>query len=116
MANIESVRLPDNSVYSFKDSVSGYSSTLSGLTDINVTTPTNGQVLSYDNVNSKWVNADSGVADKADKVAGATSGNLAGLDGNGNLTDSGHAIQVSTTDLTAGTSPLATGVLYLVYE
>lgn len=29
--------------------------------------------------------------DKADKVSGATNGNLAGLDGNGNLTDSGVA-------------------------
>jgi hypothetical protein len=27
---------------------------------------------------------------KADKVTGATSGNFAGLDSNGNLTDSGH--------------------------
>lgn len=31
------------------------------------------------------------VAEKADKVDGATNGNLAGLDGNGNLTDSGIA-------------------------
>lgn len=31
------------------------------------------------------------VAEKADKVNGATNGNLAGLDGNGNLTDSGVA-------------------------
>lgn len=29
-------------------------------------------------------------AGKADKVSGATNGNLAGLDANGNLTDSGH--------------------------
>lgn len=33
----------------------------------------------------------SAVADKADKVTGAVSGNLAGLDSNGNLTDSGVA-------------------------
>lgn len=31
----------------------------------------------------------SDIADKADKVSGATSGNFAGLDSNGNLTDSG---------------------------
>lgn len=32
----------------------------------------------------------SGITGKADKVSGATSGNFAGLDSNGNLTDSGH--------------------------
>lgn len=31
-------------------------------------------------------------SDKADKVTGATAGHLAGLDANGNLTDSGHGI------------------------
>lgn len=34
---------------------------------------------------------------KADKVTGATAGNLAGLDSNGNLTDSGHQIVYSAT-------------------
>ena len=33
--------------------------------------------------------AEGDIADKADKVVGATNGNLAGLDGNGNLIDSG---------------------------
>lgn len=46
------------------------------------------------------------VTGKADKVASATSGNFAGLDANGNLTDSGHKntdyVQRVTT-LTAGT-------------
>ena len=32
------------------------------------------------------------IHDKADKVANATAGHLAGLDANGNLTDSGHAV------------------------
>ena len=35
----------------------GGSSSLAGLTDVNLTTPTDGQVLTYDNNNSKWVNA-----------------------------------------------------------
>ena len=34
----------------------GGSSSLAGLTDVNLTTPTDGQVLSYDGNNSKWVN------------------------------------------------------------
>jgi hypothetical protein len=33
---------------------------------------------------------DAEISDKADKVASATNGNFAGLDSNGNLTDSGH--------------------------
>ena len=34
----------------------GGSSTLSGLSDVNLTTPTNDQVLKYDSSSSKWVN------------------------------------------------------------
>lgn len=42
------------------------------------------------------------ISGKADKVASATSGNLAGLDGNGNLTDSGiAATDVATIDADA---------------
>ena len=33
----------------------GGSSTLSGLEDVNVTSPSNGQVLKYDNVSGKWI-------------------------------------------------------------
>lgn len=35
----------------------GGSSTLAGLTDVNLTSPTNGQVLTYDNSSHKWINA-----------------------------------------------------------
>ena len=35
----------------------GGSSSLAGLTDVNLTTPTDGQVLTYDGINSEWVNA-----------------------------------------------------------
>lgn len=35
----------------------GGSSSLAGLTDVDLTTPTDGQVLTYDGNNSKWVNA-----------------------------------------------------------
>ncbi len=39
----------------------------------------------------EWTNAaETDVSGKADKVSGATSGNFAGLDANGNLTDSGY--------------------------
>lgn len=34
----------------------GGSSTLAGLTDTNITTPTDGQFLVYDSASSKWVN------------------------------------------------------------
>ena len=35
----------------------GGSSTLGGLSDVDLTTPSNGQVLTYDSANSEWVNA-----------------------------------------------------------
>lgn len=37
----------------------GGSSSLAGLTDVDLTTPTDGQVLTYDSNNSKWINANS---------------------------------------------------------
>lgn len=46
---------------------------------------------------------------KADKVSGATSGNFAGLDANGNLTDSGSKASDFKTKQTAVTSPSAIG-------
>lgn len=47
-----------------------------------------GQFLGYDSAGTaKWVNDPA--TNKADKVTSATSGNFAGLDANGNLTDSG---------------------------
>ena len=58
----------------------GGSSTLAGLTDVDLTTPTDGQVLSYDGTNNKWVNASGGGGSSASGVyigtcstAGATS-------------------------------------------
>lgn len=36
----------------------GGSSTLSGLTDVDITTPSNGQVLKYDSTSQKWENAE----------------------------------------------------------
>lgn len=36
---------------------SGGATSLSGLSDVDLTTPSDGQVLTYDNANSKWINA-----------------------------------------------------------
>ena len=61
-------------------------------TDTDIDTPTDGQALIYDDTNSKWKNDD--LPDDpvtAEKVTNATSGNLAGLNSNGNLTDSNIA-------------------------
>ena len=46
---------------------------------------------------------------KADKVTGATSGNFAALDANGNLTDSGHKHSDYKTKQTAKSDPTASG-------
>lgn len=123
---------------------------LGGLSDVGISDPQDGQILTYDGNVGEWVNDSmSGISGKADKVDGATNGHLAGLNASGNLTDSGKSVsdfaQVSsnvltaktlanattvatladkqvrniyagTTDLTAGTSALTTGDIYLVYE
>ena len=150
----------NNSKY-WKDQAQAIASnTLSGLSDVGIANPQNGQVLSYHSATQTWVNDNNTVdiSGKADKVSGATNGHFAGLDSNGNLTDSGKSstdfatashsqaastinagtlagkvlanatavttlsdkqvrnITASTTDLTAGTSALTTGDIYLVYE
>ena len=55
------------------------------------------------------------ISGKADKVASATSGNFAGLDANGNLTDSGHKHSDYKTQQTAVSSP-STGSSTTAYE
>ena len=141
----------------------GGASALDDLTDVDITSATDGQVLEYNNTSGKWVNAnkpsipsaytstpemdgvgaagsstafakgdhvhpsdtnkadvstvngildgttldsfgdvETALADKADKVSSATNGNFAGLDANGNLTDSGvKAVNISKSLLTA---------------
>lgn len=52
---------------------SGGASSLSGLSDVDVTTspPTNGQVLKYDNINNKWVNGSGGDTVSVSQVVGS---------------------------------------------
>ena len=51
-----------------------------------------GNILIYDGDEGKWITGDlPNVNEKADKVSGATTGDFAGLDSSGNLTDSGKS-------------------------
>ena len=63
---------------------------LAQLSDVDFNNVLNGQVPMYDSTSNTWKNATIDLSGKADKVSGATNGNFAGLDANGNLTDSGH--------------------------
>ena len=142
----------DQTLGKWREFASGGASALDDLTDVDITSATDGQVLEYNNTSGKWVNAnkpsipsaytstpemdgvgaagsstafakgdhvhpsdtskadvltvngildgttldsfgdvETALADKADKVSSATSGDFAGLDANGNLTDSGKA-------------------------
>lgn len=40
----------------------GGASTLTNLDDVNISSPSDGQVLRYDNASSKWVNADTDIS------------------------------------------------------
>lgn len=46
----------------------GGSSTLAGLTDVNLTSPTNNQVLKYDSASEKWINGTGGGGGSADHI------------------------------------------------
>ena len=67
----------------------GGSSSLAGLSDVNISAPTDGQVLTYDNVNSEWVNANpSGGGDSVSWTQLQASGTkIAEIDINGVTTD-----------------------------
>ena len=62
---------------------------IDGLLWVNTTT----NVLSrYNEAGTEWIGLTADVSGKADKVTGATNGNIAGLDAGGNLTDSGKKV------------------------
>lgn len=56
----------------------GGSSTLAGLTDVDLTTPTDGQALLYDAQNSKWINGTAGGGSASRKVYVGTCDTAAG--------------------------------------
>ena len=95
MANIESVKLPDNTEYNLKDAVSGYAS--------KVTSATNGHLAG---LNASGDLTDSGVAsaDVVTKVSGGTTNNLVKLDSNGKIADSGILATDVVTKVTGGTT------------
>lgn len=62
---------------------------LAQLSDIDITNIQNGQTLIYNSTTGMFENGTIDLTNKADRVSGATNGNFAGLNVNGNLTDSG---------------------------
>jgi hypothetical protein len=65
--------------------------------------------LDYSGLSYFWSKLKTLFATKADKVTGATNGNFAGLDANGNLTDSGKKASDFKTVQTAVSDPTADG-------
>lgn len=88
----------------------GGSSSLAGLSDVNLTTPTDGQVLTYDGINSEWVNANpSGGGDSVSWTQLQASGTkIAEIDINGTTTNvyapsgGGGSQNYSTTEQVVG--------------
>ena len=76
--------------------------TLQALEDVALDNPVTGDVLTYDNTTHTWKNqAIPSDTSKADKVSGATNGDVASLDSNGNIADSGvKAAEIVTADTT----------------
>jgi hypothetical protein len=84
---------------------------LDGLGDTNITSPTNGQGLSYNSATSKWVNSNAGTGDVVGP-ASATDNALARFDGttgkliqNGTVTQDDNGNLASVNGLSFNTSP-----------
>lgn len=85
--------------------IGGSAASLDNLIDVDITNVSASQVLGYDSTSSKWVNQTVPSPEgKADKVDGATNGDLAALDSNGNLTDSGVSADDFLTVISNSTS------------
>lgn len=96
----------DNILYAIKDgeggSGGGGASALADLNDVDISTPTNGQVLSYDSNNQKWVNANaSGGTTVVANPSGSATDNLLKLQVGNTIYNS--ALSYSTTEQVVGT-------------
>lgn len=89
----------------------GGSSSLAGLSDVNLTTPTDGQVLTYDGNNSEWVNANPSGDSVSWTQLQASGTQIAEIDINGVTTNvyapsgggGGGSVNYSTTEQVVGT-------------
>jgi len=72
---------------------------LNDLLDVNIGTVSNQQVLLFNSTSGKWEAGTIDLSTKIDKPASFTAGNLAEIDSNGNIIDSGS----STTDFASAT-------------
>ena len=85
----------------------GYATALSGLSDVTLTTPSNGQVLVYNSTSGKWVNGD---APDESIVFDATSG----VSGTAAVTSSPYTAAIWRVDLSDKISTLTTGTTILL--
>lgn len=70
---------------------------LSSLDDVNISAPTNGQVISYDSVSGKWIN--STISTSGGPAIMGTAGRIVTIGSGGNtLADSGHTLAEYATD------------------
>lgn len=79
--------LPTNTTYWQK--LVDSATELAQLSDIDITNIQNGQTLIYNSTTGMFENGTINISGKADRVQSPTNGNFAGLNANGNLTDSG---------------------------
>ena len=111
--NIEANGLPDGTTIFTPETVGDPTvAFLDDLGDVEISNPQNGQVPTYNSTSGKFENAAVPTVDisgKADKVTSATNGNFAGLDANGNLTDSGKKASDFMADGTVGVAKGGTG-------
>lgn len=94
----------------------GGSSTLAGLTDVNLSSPSNNEVLKYDSSSQKWVNAPDSGATYTEVTGTLTSGSTSITLQDASITTN-STIDIYTSDGTEWTDvTLATGSVIITFE
>lgn len=62
MSDWKNVQYKDGKFQTSTGGGGGGSSTLAGLEDVNISSPSDGQVLRYDDTSGEWVNADTDIS------------------------------------------------------
>lgn len=103
----------DDKIFTIPSGGSG-SSTLSGLSDVTITSPSNGQILTYDSSTSKWVNSSSSLY--TDVTGTLTAGSTSITLSDNSITSSSTIEVFNDLDVPYNSKTVTTGSITLTFD